>query len=389
MSTKTSLSPAELRKTHPAARPSVLKTGPIFGLGYRSPWKLGNIIQAQVARKYGLSVMLAQQSAREIERTHRTFQDVVDSATVSAVEAQLTQPWGADGDHLRNETEVMEAARAGCTHFTYDVAHELKQGMPAVIDKASALYQLTHKLKGHAGFTSEISMDETEHPTRVEDILHVLTALKHRNVTVTEIAPRFPGYFEKAIDYYRRIENGKKVHDPAEFESFLRKLAAAAQEHNFRVCVHSGSDKFSIYPVLARILKQNFHLKTAGTYYLEELKIIARHDPALFHAIFRFSMTQFNKDRASYELSCDPARMPDLNRLAGPELARLLQSGGGNDDLRQVLHVTYGSVLTELHSDGTPVFTQAMVKVLQEHLAEYAWELEAHIRRHIKDFVAV
>ena len=67
-----------------------------------------------------LKVMLAQQSAREIERTGRSFQEVVDSASVSAYQAGLTAPWGADGDHLKTEQRLKEAVVAGCTHFTYD-----------------------------------------------------------------------------------------------------------------------------------------------------------------------------------------------------------------------------------------------------------------------------
>ena len=80
----------DLRRKFPYTAPSVIKQGPIFGMGYRSPWRLGNVIQAKLAKKYNLNVMLAQQSAREIERTGRSFREVVDCATISSYEASTT-----------------------------------------------------------------------------------------------------------------------------------------------------------------------------------------------------------------------------------------------------------------------------------------------------------
>ena len=380
---------AELRNNHPFTNPSVISLGPIIGLGYRPPWRLGNICQARFAAKHGLHVMLAQQSAREIERTGRSFQDVIDSATVSAFEAGLKLPWGADGDHLRNENEVTAAAQAGCTHFTYDVSAELKEGFDAVVDKVVKLYSLTREIKGAQKFTTEISLDEGETTTSIDEAVELLDVLKKKKgkkIIIDEIAPRFPGYFEKAIDYYREIKNGKRINDTRNFEDYLRQMADAALKHDFRVCVHSGSDKFTIYPIIARVLKSNFHLKTAGTYYLEDLKIIARYNLALFMDIYKFSFAQFEKDRSSYELSADPSNIPDLAKLNGGDISRLLQSGAGNDDLRQVLHVTYGSILTARANDGVLRFADKMGKELREHAGEYETELHAHLERHFKSF---
>jgi len=367
-------------------KPSVINAGPIFGLGYRPPWRLGNVIQARFAAKHGLNVMLAQQSAREIERTGRSFEDVIDSASISACRAGLKIPWGADGDHLRNEREVEAAATAGCTHFTYDVTAELGKGFEAVVERVAALYNLTRRIRGERQFTTEVSLDEGETTTEVDYVIKLLDALKNRGVVINEIAPRFPGYFEKAIDYYFKIENGKRIADTREFEKYFEKIAAASEKYGFRVCVHSGSDKFSIYPIVARVLKNNFHLKTAGTYYLEDLKIVARHDLPLFMEIFDFSMAQFGKDRATYELSCDPAKIPKLAGLSGKEISRLLESGRGSDDLRQVLHVVYGSVLTARAGNGKLRFADRMGKALKENEADYEAELTAHLERHFAAF---
>lgn len=363
--------------------PSVMKEGPIFGMGYRSPWGFGNIIQAKVAKKYKLRVMLAQQSAREIKRTHRSFREVVECASISAREAGLDAPWGADGDHLKTESDLKEAAAAGCTHFTYDVSDELKRGSRAVTDKVNDFYFITKGLKGGGDFTCEISLDETEGTTALEDIVLIQENLKKNGVIIDEIAPRFPGYFEKGIDYYWKIEGGKKLKDTAEFEKYLKGLEVLSGKLGFRVSVHSGSDKFMLYPIIRRILKDNYHLKTAGTYYLEELKIIARHNTSLFSDILGFSLERFRKDRATYELSADMAGIPDIAGLSAQEMSRLLVSGYGSDDLRQVLHVTYGSVLSELKEDGSYRFADRMKDVLSENIGEYAVELENHILRHL------
>lgn len=376
-----------LDSQHSFNRPSVILQGPIIGLGYRPPWRLGNVCQARFAAQHNLNVMLAQQSAREIERTGRSFEDVIESAVFSAAKAGLKIPWGADGDHLRNEKEVSAAARAGCTHFTYDVTAELKEGV-GVVEKIVKLYNLTREIKGAQKFTTEISLDEGETTTGIEDVTSLLSILKGKKIVINEIAPRFPGYFEKAIDYYREIKDGKRIGATRDFENYLRQMADAAIENDFRVCIHSGSDKFSIYPIVAKILKRNFHLKTAGTYYLEDLKIVARYDLPLFLDIHEFSFAQFARDRATYELSAEPENIPDLKKLSGVEIALLLQSGEGNDNLRQVLHVTYGSVLTARAADNSTRFAENIEKVLRANISEYEKEMEAHLARHFKPFFA-
>ena len=380
--------PQQLRERFAYTCPSVITRGPIFGFGYRSAHGLGNLVHAQVAKQFGLSVMLAQQSARELERTGRTFQHVVDTATISAYKAGLTVPWGADGDHLRTAEELTAAVNAGCTHFTYDVSSELRKGMGDVIAKVANFHALTEGLLNGARFTCEVSLDETPETTRLGDIAVLVKELGWRGIRIHEIAPRFPGHFEKGTDYFSSLEAGRRVCDLLPFQKYARQLQALAAELGFRVCVHSGSDKFSLYPILADIFGAELHIKTAGTYYLEELKIVARHDPNLFREIFRFSFDRFQKDRTSYELSTDTTRIPALGSLNGDDLARLMTSGSGNDDMRQVLHVTYGSVLTDTGGAGKPGFSERIKVLLEDHFDEYMQDMQQHLQRHIKDFLA-
>ena len=378
----------KIRGLFPNSKPSAIKNGPVFGFGYRPPWLYGNIIQAETAKKYKLNAIIAQQSAREIERTQRSFREVVDCGAISAYQAGLDIPWGADGDHLRNEKELEDAIGAGCTHFTIDVSAELKKGLDEVASKVKRFCRRLDESKQGGGYTTEISLDETEKETPLEDIARLVENLAKDKIRADEIAPRFPGYFEKAVDYYyRREAGGRKIRDTEEFEKYLENTAKAGREMNFRISVHSGSDKFSVYPLLAKALGSNMHLKTAGTYYLEELKIVARRNTELFREIYNFSLKQFMNDRATYELSADSGKLPDMAKLNGKKISKLMESGTGSDDLRQVLHVTYGSVLTARNSRGVLVFSGRIARVLEENREEYSKEFRKHLLRHIKDFV--
>jgi len=375
---------AKLRKVLPYTAPQVLDAGPIFGMGYRPPWRLGNIMQAQVAKDLGLRVMLAQQSAREIERTKRTFQDVLDSATWAAFLTEFGIPWGADADHLKQEKDIEEAANAGFTHFTYDVSEELKKGLNQTIARICDLYFFTQELKGEGNFSTEVSLDETEETTDLRELEFLLEELKKSKVRVDEIAPRFPGHFEKGIDYYWKKEGGKKIRDTKAFEEYLEEVVRISKRFGFRISIHSGSDKFSLYPIIARVTENNFHLKTAGTHYLEELKIVARHDLDLFRGICYFSLEQFQRERASYELSTNLDNIPDLSKLNGEQMASLLDNSFGNDDLRQVLHVTYGSVLTAKGDDRASEFADRCFDILKKNEKEHFEVLGSHIKHHLR-----
>ncbi|OGS32547.1 MAG: hypothetical protein A2474_00795 [Elusimicrobia bacterium RIFOXYC2_FULL_34_12] len=361
--------------------PSVLTNYPIFGLGYRSYWKLGNIVQAEVSKEYSLNVMLAQQSAREIERTKRSFKEVIESASESAQKVGLTRPWGSDGDHLRNEKEVTIAAESGCTHFTYDLSDALNKNKKDLIDKIKLFYDLTCQLRGKENFTSEISLDETESITDLKYVSDLMDELKNKKIEITEIAPHFPGYFEKAIDYYYKTENNKRIKDLKDFTNYLEEITKLSRRYGFKISVHSGSDKFSIYPIIAKVLKKDFHLKTAGTWYLEELKIVAKYDLDLFNEIYKVSYENYNMAKATYHITCNTGNIPDIHNTDSQTMVSLLESNAGNDDLRQLLHVTYGTILT------SPDLSKRMESVLKVNITDYNKVLKAHIVRHVTDFL--
>ncbi len=247
--------------------------------------------------------------------TGRSFQQVVDDASVSAYRAGLKIPWGADGDHLKTKPSLKEAVSAGCTHLTFDVSDELKQGMKAVTDECRAL-------RADAGAQGKQGLHHRSVPGRDRDddqggrrpgALRGCKAKRCRHRR--GIAPRFPGYFEKAIDYYSGMESGTKHCDTRELEDYLQDLSRLTETAGIRVSIHSGSDKFSIYPIAARTLKSRVRVKTAGTYYLEELKIVARHDLELFGRFSSLHSRSSRTSRATYELSARDREHPRSRRV--------------------------------------------------------------------------
>jgi hypothetical protein len=369
---------AGLRESNKYTCPQVLSKGPIFGLGYRSPWFLGNIVQAEVTKKYNLNSMFAQQSAREIQRTGRSFQDVIDSASISAFLTGIKAPWGADADHLKTDENIKDAVKAGFTHFTFDLIDQVNESWQAVIDRITAMHKLTKNLMGKKDFTIELSLDETEELVKISELAFLMDELKKRKIRVDEVAPRFPGYFEKAIDYYLKSVNGKKIKDTKAFEEYLVEIVKLSNKYGFRTSVHSGSDKFTIYPIVARIAKKNFHLKTAGTFYLEELKVVAKYNYDLFKDVYALSLKQFKKDCATYELSANLKNLPDISKVKNGQMVNLLTTFTGNDDLRQVLHVTYGSVLQNKE------LAENIFMVLKNNKEDYSKIMSEHIVKHVE-----
>jgi tagaturonate epimerase len=141
------------------------------------------------------------------------------------------------------------------------------------IQEAGRIYRHIAAQKGVDHFVTEVSTDEANEPQSPAQLFFILAALAHEGVKVQTIAPKFTGRFLKGIDYVGSVETFS-----AEFEEDLLVIAHAVKTFdlpkNLKLSVHSGSDKFSLYPVIHRAIKKHnagLHLKTAGTTWLEEL----------------------------------------------------------------------------------------------------------------------
>jgi len=134
--------------------------------------------------------------------------------------------------------------------------------------------------------------------------------------------------------------------------------------------------------VAARHAGELVHLKTAGTSYLEALRVLARVDPLLFREILAHARCQYEQERRSYHVSAELARVPAPEAVSDEQLPELLE----DFDARQVLHVTFGAVLSATDGGGRPRFRERLHEVLQAHEEEHWAALEAHLARHLEAF---
>src|SRR5581483_7884673 len=137
--------------------------------------------------------------------------------------------------------------------------------------EAAGIYRYITARKGEGRFITEVSMDETDSPQTPVELLVILVALADERVPVQTIAPKFTGRFNKGVDYVGDVAQFEK-----EFNEDLAVIAHAVSSYglptNLKLSVHSGSDKFSIYPPIRKALARTgagIHVKTAGTNWLE------------------------------------------------------------------------------------------------------------------------
>jgi hypothetical protein len=426
-----------LRTALPFTAPVTLGLRKSVGCGDRLGLATPGHVRA--VRKGGMAPIFAQQSIREMTRTRRTPEQVMDSATWGVFQEGWREGYGADADHLKTLEDVDRCAAAGFVFYTVDpgdhvdnaadadnlatLRHKVEalpwsdlEASPADLRRtylgrefdasdfavtfseeellrAAAKYgrAVAHTVRMYrhladrmgdrppsAGswraFELEMSVDETETPTTIPEHYFVASELKRLGVKWVSLAPRYLGRFEKGVDY---------IGDLAAFEAdFAKHVAIARALGPYKLSLHSGSDKFSIYPVFARVAGDLVHLKTAGTSYLEALRAIAGTDSGLFREILAFAFERYDEDRASYHVSADPAKVPTPDQLADGELASVLDDFHG----REMLHVTFGSVLTTQDDAGGYRFRDRLLAALQaDEEAHYA-ALEAHFDRHIAPF---
>ncbi|HID61340.1 MAG TPA: hypothetical protein EYP49_01135 [Anaerolineae bacterium] len=420
-----------LRAALPYTAPQVLGLQKSVGCGDRLGLATAGHVRA-VRQFSGIAPIFAQQSVRENARTGRTPQQVLDDATWGVFQEGWRQPWGADADHLKTPADVDSFVSAGYTFYTIDpgdhvdneahtAAHEalvdkvhalpwdVLEDTPQALNerylertfdpgegfelafseeillRAAAKYgrAIAHTVQmyrhlvnriGDKPFELEVSVDETETPTSPHEHFFVASELKRLGVQWVSLAPRYIGRFEKGVDY-----SG----DLARFEAeFVKHAAIARHLGPYKLSLHSGSDKFSIYPIIARHAGDLVHLKTAGTSYLEALRAIAGIDPPLFREILAFAHERYGEDKATYHVSADPAKVPAPDQLADSELAGVLDLFDG----RQVLHVTFGSVLTARDKSGGYRFRDRVLGALRANEETYYAALEHHFARHLAPF---
>src|SRR5262245_53776533 len=237
-----------------------------------------------------------------------------------------------------------------------------------VVAHTVRMYRHLEAVMNGKPFELEMSVDESETVTTLAEHIYIANELKRLGVKWVSLAPRYVGDFEKGVDY---------LGDLSEFDqSFARHVAVSKTFGPYKLSLHSGSDKFSIYPIASRLAGELVHLKTAGTSYLEALRAIGMINPKLFRDIVAFARERYATDRASYHVSAEVSKAPDTAGLADHELTSLL------DDFhaREILHVTFGSVLHH------PEFREPFFAALRADEETYYRTLETHFDKHFAPF---
>jgi len=212
----------------------------------------------------------------------------------------------------------------------------------------------------------EISIDETTTPTLPSHHLFIASELLRRGVSVTSIAPRFVGEFQKAIDY---------IGDLAEFEEQLAVHCAVAHAMGgYKISIHSGSDKFSVYPAIGRQTNLHVHVKTAGTSWLEAVRVVCQTNPSLFRRMLACAFASFPDAAKLYHVTTDVSAIPVPESLADGDLELLVDAHNS----RQLLHITYGGLL------GDSAIRRELYKTLQDNEEEHYAAVQKHMRKHLR-----
>ena len=195
------------------------------------------------------------------------------------VAAAIDRPAGAGevAEFVARHPELLERldlpGLATPLYITREAAVETANKYLFAVKEAARIYRRIESVKGAGRFIVEVSMDETDHPQTPSEMLVILTALADERVPLQTIAPKFTGRFNKGVDYVGDLEQFE-----AEFRADIAVIAHAVRHcalpGNLKLSVHSGSDKFGIYPIIRRALQDSgagLHVKTAGTTWLEEL----------------------------------------------------------------------------------------------------------------------
>jgi hypothetical protein len=227
--------------------------------------------------------------------------------------------------------------------------------LPAVRE-AGCIYRHVREVKGHDGFVTEVSMDEVLEAQSPTELFFILKMIADEHIPVQTIAPKFTGRFNKGVDYA-----GDTALFAREFEEDLLVMDCAVRAFGLpaglKLSIHSGSDKFSIYPVMGRLIKKydkGIHVKTAGTTWLEELTGLAasgdRDAVALVKAVYEKAFGRFDELCAPYstvlDIKKDELPKPaEVNGWTGEKIANTLRHIEGHPDyspdFRQLLHVGY------------------------------------------------
>lgn len=225
----------------------------------------------------------------------------------------------------------------------------------AAIKEAGKIYRHIEEAKGAGKFVTEVSMDEVETPQTPVDMFFILKMIADEKIPAQTIAPKFTGRFNKGVDYVGDADQFAK-----EFEQDVLVIDYAVNQfglpEDLKLSVHSGSDKFTIYPIMARVIAKydkGIHVKTAGTTWLEEvigLAISGDEGLVVAKEIYINALSRKEELCAPYAdvIDIDDSKLPTPEEVAGwsgEKFGNTLRHIPGhpdyNSNFRQLIHVGY------------------------------------------------
>lgn len=399
-----------------------------FGVGDRFAHQAKSQLAAfQTLEKHGVRLVpVWNKSNREHTFIGSEPQSVKDAAIQAVMELNWKAPWHIDADHIRRET--VDRFLPCSDFFTIDVADSIGKS-PAVSDvdafmskhpeligtlsipgiaqpltisradvervaskyllaarDAGEIYRYIASQKGEDNFIAEVSMDETDLPQTPPELLIILAALSDEKIQLQTIAPKFTGRFNKGVDYVGDLPQFEK-----EFNDDLAVIAHAVAAYglpgNLKLSVHSGSDKFSLYPIIKRALRRTgagVHVKTAGTTWLEEVIGLCEAGGdglELAKEIYAYALAHVDELCGPYAsvIDIDRAKLPSDKVVAGwtgvefaSAIRHLPGHAGFNAHIRQLLHVSFkvaakaGDRYTNLLKQNEKIVAQQVTENLFE-----------------------
>jgi hypothetical protein len=402
-----------------------------FGIGDRFSQQGVAQLQAILkARQAGIDIVpVWNKSNREHQIIHSSPADTRAEADGAVAELHWEGSYYVDADHINLGT--VDAFVPYADFFTLDVAESIGKGasddeirqfltwaapfkgalvIPGIekpfhideaflkrvagqflgaIREAAAIYQRIAEKKGHQEFIAEVSMDEVESPQTPEELFFILLMIHHFHIPAQTIAPKFTGRFNKGVDYVGNIEQFRQ-----EFEQDLLVIDHAVRTFdlpaNLKLSVHSGSDKFTIYPIMGELIKKHgkgIHVKTAGTTWLEEvigLAMSGGNALQMAKDIYARAHARQQELCGPYAtvIDIDPATLPspdEVSSWSAEKFANTLRHVPGHPDyhsgFRQLIHVGYkvaaelgDRFLETVRDNGAVVAEQVTTNIYDRHI---------------------
>ena len=323
------------------------------------------------------------------------FIDASDFFTIDVAD-YIGKPASADSinEFVGNNLKYTGTLRIPGIDEPFDIDRNLLESLAGkylfAAQEAGRIYRHIASKKGADNFVTEVSMDEVDAPQTPIEIFFILNALAHENIPAQTIAPKFTGRFNKGVEY---------VGDTAQFEKEFREdllvIDYAVKEFNLpkglKLSIHSGSDKFSIYPIMGRLIRQydkGIHIKTAGTTWLEENIGLALADNKALELAKRIAISALGRMEElcipyATVIDINPANLPTAEQIAawsGEQYARALRHNRQdplyNPDFRQLVHVSYkiaaelaDEFYAALNRNAAVVAQQVKENILDRHIA--------------------